>query len=37
MQASRLRTPAVVAQPENMVSQQFFKFADSILEREKGR
>jgi len=37
MQASRLHTPAVVAQPENMVSQQFFKFADSILEREKGR
>lgn len=37
MQAMRLRTPAILAQPENMISQQFLKIADSILEHEKNR
>ncbi len=37
MQALRLRTPALLAQPENMISQQFLKIADSILDREKNR
>ena len=37
MQASKLNTPALVAQPEHMVSQQFFKLADAIIEREKAR
>lgn len=37
LQASRLHTPAIVAQPENMVSKQFLKIADAILEREKAR
>lgn len=37
MQASRLHVPALVAQPENMISQQFLKIADVILEREKVR
>ncbi|MCB0117737.1 MAG: response regulator [Anaerolineales bacterium] len=37
MQASRLHTPAIVAQPENMVAQQFLKIADAIIEREKAR
>ena len=36
-QASRLHTPAIVAQPENMVTQQFLKIADAIIEREKAR
>jgi nitrogenase subunit NifH len=36
-QALRLHTPAVLAQPENMVSQQFLKLADAVLEREKAR
>ncbi|MCB0100515.1 MAG: response regulator [Anaerolineales bacterium] len=35
MQALRLQTPAILAQPENMISQQFLKIADAILEREK--
>jgi len=37
MQALRLRTPALLAQPENMISQQFLKIADSILEHEKNK
>lgn len=37
LQASRLQTPAVIAQPMNMTSQQFVKIADSIIEREKAR
>jgi len=36
-QASRMQTPAVVTQPTNVTSQQFFKLADLILEREKAR
>jgi pilus assembly protein CpaE len=35
--ATRLQTPAVIAEPTNMTSQQFLKFADTILEREKLR
>lgn len=37
LQAARLQTPAVMAQPTNMTSQQFLKLADAILEREKAR
>ncbi len=37
LQASRSRTPALIAQPENMTAQQFLKIADAILEREKAR
>lgn len=37
LQASRLHTPAIVAQPENMITQQFLKIADTIIEREKAR
>lgn len=37
LQALRLYTPAVLAQPANPVSRQFFKIADAILEREKAR
>lgn len=37
LQASRLQTPAVLAQPTNITSQQFLKIADSILEREKAQ
>ena len=37
LQATRLQTPAVLAQPSNMVAQQFIKVADRILEREKAR
>lgn len=37
LQATRLQTPAVICQPTNMTSQQFLKFADAILEREKAR
>lgn len=37
LQASRLQTPAVMAQPTNMTSQQFLKIADAIIEREKAR
>lgn len=37
LQAARLQTPAVLAQPTNMTSQQFLKMADSIIEREKVR
>jgi pilus assembly protein CpaE len=37
LQAARLQTPAVLAQPTNMTSQQFQKLADSIIEREKAR
>ena len=37
MQASKLNTPALVAQPEHMVSQQLLKLADAIIEREKAR
>jgi pilus assembly protein CpaE len=35
MQASRLHTPAILAQPSNTTAQQFLKIADSIIEREK--
>jgi nitrogenase subunit NifH len=37
MQSARLHTPAVLAQPDNMVSQQFLKMADAIIEREKAQ
>ncbi len=37
LQALRMQTPAVVAQPSTMVSQQFTKIADGIIEREKAR
>ncbi len=37
LQASRMQTPAVICQPENSTSQQFFKLADQVLEREKAR
>jgi len=37
LQAARLQTPAVLAQPTNMTSQQFLKMADLIIEREKVR
>lgn len=37
LQALRLHTSAVMAQPDNMTSQQFLRIADSILEREKAR
>ncbi|MDP1545136.1 MAG: response regulator [Anaerolineales bacterium] len=37
VQAARLHTPAVVAQPSNMTAQQFLKVADAIIEREKAR
>lgn len=37
LQATRLQTPAVLAQPTNMTSQQFIKIAESIIEREKSR
>lgn len=36
-QAARNQTPAVVCQPTNVTSQQFLKFADQVLEREKAR
>jgi CheY-like chemotaxis protein/MinD-like ATPase involved in chromosome partitioning or flagellar assembly len=37
VQATRLHSPAVISQPTNMTSQQFLKFADTILAREKTR
>lgn len=37
LQANRLQTPAVMAQPTNMTSQQFLKIADAVIEREKAR
>lgn len=37
LQAVRMQTPAVLAQPSNMVAQQFTKVADGIIEREKAR
>ncbi|HNK63219.1 MAG TPA: response regulator [Anaerolineales bacterium] len=37
LQATRLQTPAVMAQPSNMTSQQFVKIADAMIEREKAR
>jgi len=37
LQASRLQTPAIVAQPASMTSQQFMKFVDVILEHEKAQ
>lgn len=37
LQALRLQTPAILAQPENMNSQQFLKLADTIIEHEKAR
>ena len=36
-QSLRIHSPAVVAQPANMISQQFLKMADAIIEREKAR
>lgn len=36
-QALRMQTPAVLAQPSSMVSQQFIKVAYGIIEREKAR
>ena len=36
-QAARNQTPSVVCQPTNVTSQQFLKFADQVLEREKAR
>lgn len=37
LQAVRLQTTAVMAQPTNMTSQQFMKLADVVIEREKAR
>jgi MinD-like ATPase involved in chromosome partitioning or flagellar assembly len=37
LQATRMKTPAVICQPANMTSQQFLKLADALLEREKAR
>ncbi|RJP56034.1 MAG: response regulator [Anaerolineaceae bacterium] len=37
LQANRMQTPAVMAQPTNMTSQQFLKIADAVIEREKAR
>jgi pilus assembly protein CpaE len=34
-QSIRTQTPAVICQPTNITSQQIFKLADSIIEREK--
>lgn len=36
-QAARNQTPSVVCQPTNVTFQQFLKFADQVLEREKAR
>ncbi|HMZ07383.1 MAG TPA: response regulator [Anaerolineales bacterium] len=35
LQATRLQTPVVMAQPASMTSQQFLKIVDFILERKK--
>jgi MinD-like ATPase involved in chromosome partitioning or flagellar assembly len=37
MQAARLRTFAVLAQPTSVAAQQILKVADLIIEREKAR
>ena len=37
MEAARMHTPAILAQPTNLTSQQIFKVADLILEREKAQ
>ena len=37
LQAMRTKMPAVISQPSNITAQQFFKIADSVLEREKAR
>ncbi len=37
LQAARMQTPAVLTEPSNMISLQFLKIADSIVEREKAR
>ncbi len=37
LQATRMKTTAVLAQPSNVAVQQIFKLADSLLEREKAR
>ncbi len=37
LNAARFKTPIVIAQPNNITSQQFLKVADHILEREKAR
>lgn len=36
-QASRMQTPAVICQPDNVASQQFLRLAEMVLEREKAR
>ncbi len=37
MAAARIHTPAVLAQPTNLTSQQILKVADLVLEREKSK
>ncbi len=37
LQATRVQMPVVVSQPSNVTSQQFLKFADYLIEREKAR
>lgn len=37
LQAVRMQTPVVICQPTNIISQQFLKMADTILEREKDK
>ncbi len=37
MAATRIRTPAVLAQPTNLTSQQILKVADLVLEREAAK
>lgn len=37
MQAARMQTPAVLTEPANMISLQFLKIADTIIERQKAR
>ncbi len=35
LQGMRTKMPGVISQPTNMISQQFLKMADAIIEREK--
>jgi len=35
LQAMRAQTPAVICQPTNVITQQFLKIADTIIEREQ--
>jgi pilus assembly protein CpaE len=37
IQAMRNKIPAVISQPSNITAQQFIKFADTLIEREKAR